>query len=99
MRTFTAAKGRIDAAHRDEATGKIHGHTWRVTVWWERNPRPDVRALHRDLTSFLAVYDHQLLDDLIPDTSGEAMASMTLIALAASGARFERDDYIAEVWA
>lgn len=63
---LTGVSGHFSAAHRDQETGEIHGHTWLVTAWFKTPHRSDARCLKAALDAMLTVWDHTLLpDDLV----------------------------------
>jgi 6-pyruvoyl-tetrahydropterin synthase len=55
--------GHFSAAHRDQLTGQIHGHTWQVRAWFKPPCRSDARCLKVALDAVLATLDHRLLPD------------------------------------
>ncbi len=64
------------AAHRDK-DGRLHGHTWEITAWWEG--QPDAAERQEALNNWIFPYDHGVLH---PDlSSGEALAALCGTAL------------------
>jgi hypothetical protein len=55
-RVLTGVGGIFCAAHRDIATGVLHGHSWEVTAWFTGRPN----AVHRQeqLAAILRRLDH-----------------------------------------
>jgi len=59
MASLTGVGAIFSAAHRDSATGVMHGHSWEVTVWLTGRPNA-VHAQHK-LQGILAMLDHTTL--------------------------------------
>ena len=61
---MTGVSGVISAAHYSK-DGKLHGHTWQVTVWYHANGDVilDAERRKRMLTDYLLQFDHSLIDD------------------------------------
>lgn len=76
LRVMTGASAIVSAAHRSR-DGNLHGHTWEVTAWWPEGPCAVERKAA--LTSFLSVFDHQVLGDEM--AWGEALAKAALLGL------------------
>lgn len=55
--TLTGAGGHFCAAHRAVEGGPIHGHTWRVRVWWHSDGA-DAEERKATLRLFLTILDH-----------------------------------------
>lgn len=55
--------GHFSAAHRDQETGEIHGHTWHVLAKFEPPNRVDSRCYKAALNALLALWDHKILPD------------------------------------
>jgi hypothetical protein len=66
----TFVDGWYCGAHRDQLTGKLHGHTWKVRAYF------DARVLQQTLQTVLKGFDHgELHDDM---GTAEGMASTLL---------------------
>lgn len=63
MASLTGVGAIFSAAHRDTATGAMHGHTWEVTVWL--TGRPNATASQAKLQAILATLDHGTLPDVL----------------------------------
>lgn len=74
--------GVFDAAHRAPYGAAVHGHTWRVRVFWAADGR-DAGAMKVALDQTLeAGFDHRMLDDmpnLEPSNAGIAQALHQLL--------------------
>jgi 6-pyruvoyl-tetrahydropterin synthase len=57
--------GHFSAAHRDQITGEIHGHTWHVLAKFETPTRVDSICYRAALNAMLAAWDHTLLPDTL----------------------------------
>jgi len=55
-RTLTGVGGIFCAAHRDLASGALHGHSWEVTVWF--TGRPNAAHRQEQLADILRRFDH-----------------------------------------
>lgn len=55
-RTLTGVGGVFCAAHRDIATGCLHGHSWEVTAWF--TGRPNAAHRQEQLAAILRRLDH-----------------------------------------
>lgn len=51
------------ADHNDVMSGKRHGHTWRVEIFWAAEPFRDARILHAWLTNLLDQWDCKSLEE------------------------------------
>jgi hypothetical protein len=55
VRTLTGVGGIFCAAHRDLATGSLHGHSWEVTAWF--TGRPNASHRQEQLAAILRRFD------------------------------------------
>lgn len=76
MRILTGVSAVFSAAH-ESRDGILHGHTWRVTAWWDTEPDA-VRKQH-ELLHFLHVFDHTLLPESL--AWGECLAREIMVGL------------------
>lgn len=76
--TLTGVGGHFCAAHRDRASGALHGHTWEVEAWFDDG---DARDRGTQLASTLANLDHSELPDRL--AYGEQIAEHLLALLGA----------------
>ena len=60
-RTLTGVGGIFCAAHRDAATGGLHGHSWEVTAWF--TGRPNAVDRQAQLAAILQRVDHTVLSN------------------------------------
>src|SRR5262245_37702047 len=51
------------ANHNDVLTRELHGHTWRVRIYWHVQPFRDARILHAWLTGVLGRWDCKSLEE------------------------------------
>lgn len=70
-RSLTGVKSILSAAHRDQRTGQVHGHTWEIVAWFKYRG-VDQSAHKRTLETIVKRYDHTCLPDKM--AWGEAMA-------------------------
>jgi len=70
-RRLTGVKAVLSAAHRDQRTGQIHGHTWEVVAWF-RYTGTDQSIRKYQLDQVVGRLDHTCLPDKI--AWGEALA-------------------------
>lgn len=75
---LTGVSGHFSAAHRDQETGEIHGHTWLVTAWFKAPCRSDARCHKAALDAILTLWDHKLLPDELAWGEDIARAVSTL---------------------
>lgn len=62
-RSVFGVGGIVSAAHRDQATGALHGHTWEVTAWFRRGTDAMIRQCRLD--GILKEIDHKELPDTL----------------------------------
>jgi 6-pyruvoyl-tetrahydropterin synthase len=62
-RMMTGVGAILCAAHRDVGTGKLHGHTWEITVWFRRGTDATIRACRLD--SIIKEIDHSELPNTL----------------------------------
>lgn len=72
----TGASAIICAAHKSR-DGEMHGHTWEVRAWWPEGGCSVERKA--ELTNYLSVFDHQVLEHEL--AWGEALATAILLGL------------------
>lgn len=60
---LTWVSGHFSAAHRDQESGEIHGHTWLVKAWFKNPHRSDARCFKAALDTLLKPLDHTTLPD------------------------------------
>ena len=70
-RRLTGVRTVLSAAHRDQRTGQIHGHTWEVVAWFLYNGT-DQSVRKHTLEAVVKRLDHTCLPDKI--AWGEALA-------------------------
>jgi len=78
VEVLTGVSGHFSAAHRDFATGEMHGHTWLVTAWFKPPYRSDARRHKTDLDRLLATWDHTTMPDDLARGEDIARAVATL---------------------
>lgn len=61
---FTGVGTILSAAHRDQRTGKIHGHTWEITAWFKWAGVDQAVHLHC-LNEIIKTLDHTCLPDAV----------------------------------
>ena len=76
IETLTGVGAVLSAAHRSR-DGVLHGHTWEITAWWTGTP--DAVAKQRELTDYLAIFDHAILADGL--AWGEHLARAILVGM------------------
>lgn len=87
--SYTGVKAVLSAAHRDQTTGKVHGHTWEVIAWF-RYTGTDVAILKYRLDAVVKPLDHTCLADKI--AWGEALAAHIGNEIYAESCRASRGD-------
>lgn len=70
-RRLTGVGAVLSAAHRDQTTGQVHGHTWEITAWF-RYKGTDQAVRKHVLDLVVGRLDHTCLPDKI--AWGEALA-------------------------
>lgn len=68
----------FSAAHADRLSGKMHGHTWEVTVWHRCEHDNDAVILQSHLTNLLRVWDHTVLPPELARAEDMAAAILKL---------------------
>lgn len=73
--TFSAAHA-LDAFGANHPCARLHGHTWKVTVYVNvrTSLSVDLTALQADVGNIAAELDHRNLNDLLKDPSCEGVA-------------------------
>lgn len=73
MAKMTGVSGVISAAHYSR-DGILHGHTWKVVVWWHANGDAIASADRRKrmLAEYISRFDHSVLPDEL--SWGESLA-------------------------
>lgn len=61
-KTLTGVSGHFSAAHRS-SDGVLHGHTWKVTAWFETPAKADATLYKAALDGLLGVWDHTELPE------------------------------------
>jgi hypothetical protein len=70
-RRLTGVRAILSAAHRDQVTGQVHGHTWEIVAWFLF--RGTDQSIHgHTLSEVVKRLDHTCLPDTI--AWGEALA-------------------------
>lgn len=76
MKVLTGASAILQVAHTGP-DGRLHGHTYEVTGWWEG--RPCALEMQAKLTNWLSKFDHGQLP--LGMSRAEDIASQCLMAL------------------
>lgn len=62
-RILIGVRAHFSAAHRDQGTGEIHGHTWTVLAKFEPPCRANIICYRAALDTLLRQWDHKTLPD------------------------------------
>lgn len=62
-RILIGVRAHFSAAHRDQDTGEIHGHTWYVLAKFEPPARTNILCYEAAVKSMVAQWDHKTLPD------------------------------------
>ena len=63
-RTLTGVSAVLSASHRDQESGQVHGHTWRIRAWFYFDGT-DQRHYRSRLDEIVKRHDHTCLPDRI----------------------------------
>jgi 6-pyruvoyl-tetrahydropterin synthase len=61
---LTGVSRTLNASHRDQATGQVHGHTWEIKAWFIYNGT-DVAVRKYQLDEAVRGYEHTCLPDSV----------------------------------
>ena len=79
MKALDFTDGSFDAAHKGQFAEQVHGHTWKVRIFWNANPPRDAKFMKARLRQYLeAAFDHRMLDDVIDDPTNFGVAKALL---------------------
>ncbi len=83
LKVLTGVRAELTADHRSRDTGKVHGHTWIVTVWLHQGNNAVMVREH--LASLVSHYDGKCLPDNIAWAEDLAAYIFHQMECAASG--------------
>ena len=75
MDLFSGIDVLIRAAHKARGDDYLHGHTWRITGWWEAEGQ-DAEQMRLFLAEICADFDHHILPERL--SRGEQLAEEIL---------------------
>lgn len=65
----------LECAHRAPVTGKLHGHSYAVTVWFTADPRADIECLASAVKQIGMQADHTQLEESVGGSRMEDIAT------------------------
>jgi 6-pyruvoyl-tetrahydropterin synthase len=65
----------LECAHRAPVTGKLHGHSYAVTVWFTADERADIECLAAAVKKIGAMVDHTELEESVGGARMEDIAN------------------------
>jgi 6-pyruvoyl-tetrahydropterin synthase len=55
----------LECAHKAPLTGRLHGHSYKVTLWFRADPRADIDCLASSIKTIGALVDHTMLEESV----------------------------------